>query len=173
MTARVRYFAYGSNLHPRRLARRAPTCSVITTGYLPGYRLAFHKRSHIDGSGKCNIVTTGNDGDRVFGAIYELSLAELVRLDDEEVVHGGYTRIDVQIVTGSGVLAPVGVYQAPQSMIDETLLPFDWYHSLVVHGARHHGLPAEYIGALEAIAARRDDDRERRRPFDQLLAQRD
>ena len=165
------YFAYGSNLHPLRLAVRAPAHSVETVAYLPGYQMAFHKRSRIDGSGKCNIVHTGDAGHRVYGVVYRIDEAGFAALDNEEAVHGGYGRLDVAVTTVLGVGARAVTYQAPPDLIDESLAPFDWYHRVVVRGAQHHGLPGHYIRELQAVAARVDGDSERRRPFDRFIEQ--
>ncbi|NND59726.1 MAG: gamma-glutamylcyclotransferase [Gammaproteobacteria bacterium] len=163
------YFAYGSNLHPLRLQHRAPQCRVVTVARLPGYRLAFDKRSLIDGSGKCNIHTCEPQS-AVWGVVYCLSPAELARLDDEEVVHGGYQRIEVEVHDHSQGVHQVCTYQAPAELTDASLAPYDWYHALVIRGASHHGLPSEWIRRLQSIAAQHDHDRERRRLFDAFLA---
>ena len=43
------YAAYGSNLHPARLSRRAPSAEFVGTALLPGWELRLHKRGQ-DGS---------------------------------------------------------------------------------------------------------------------------
>ncbi len=48
------YFAYGSNMSVRRLVARLPSASVVTTGFVTGYKLVFDKLSKKDGSGKCD-----------------------------------------------------------------------------------------------------------------------
>ena len=45
---------------------------------------------------------------------------------------------------------------------DATLCPYDWYKALVIAGAREHGLPPEYLAAIEIVKAKSDDDAERR-----------
>lgn len=161
------YFAYGSNLHPERLGARAPSARFLCIARLAGYRLAFHKRSRIDGSGKCNIVAAPGPHN-VWGAVYELGRADLERLDGEEVVHGGYLRQRYVVYAGDA-RREVHAYEAPPDLTDEALSPFDWYHALVLDGARLHGLPQDYVAMLESIAVTRDRDRRRRRPFDELL----
>jgi hypothetical protein len=39
-------------------------------------------------------------------------------------------------------------YVAETNHIDERLLPYRWYHELVVAGAEQHGLPPDYIAEL-------------------------
>jgi hypothetical protein len=40
------YFAYGSNMNPARMQARGLVFSAAESARLPGYRLAFNKRSH-------------------------------------------------------------------------------------------------------------------------------
>lgn len=167
MSGVVGYFAYGSNLHAARLADRAPSSRFVCVAQLPGYRLAFHKRSLIDGSGKCNIVQAA-ETHSVWGAVYELGRRDIERLDLEEVVHGGYVRKPFEVRVGAAS-REVHAYQAPPELTDESLLPFDWYHGLVIQGARQHALPQEYIALLEAVAVTRDADLQRRRHYDAYL----
>lgn len=170
MAAVVDYFAYGSNLHPARLAARAPSSRFVCVARLPGYRLAFHKRSLIDGSGKCNIARA-DEAHSVWGVIYALGHADMERLDGEEVVHGGYLRKPYELIVGAAARV-AHAYEAPPDVIDESLAPFDWYHGLVLGGARCHGLPAEYIAMLESVAVCRDPEPDRRRAFEAYLRER-
>lgn len=145
---------------------------MIGPAWLGGYRLSFHKRSLVDGSGKCTVVQTSGGTDRVYGVLYQLGAADRERLDEQEIVLGQYTRIAVDTRhLGNGRSHEAWTYQAPQYLTDPGLQPYDWYLALVVRGAQHHGLPAEYIGWLSSVRSRTDTDAARRRPFDQLLAQ--
>ena len=74
------YFAYGSNMCTRRLKQRAPSAVPLGVGYVSGFRLAFDKIGS-DGSGKCNIISTGQDDDRVYGAVFDVALIDGVPLD--------------------------------------------------------------------------------------------
>ena len=47
-------------------------------------------------------------------------------------------------------------------VVDSSRLPFDWYHAYVLAGAEEHGLPADYLGALRALAPVIDPDLDRR-----------
>ena len=77
----IRYLAYGSNLHPRRLRERTPSARLIGTAEIPGWHLSFTKRGR-DGSGKCTI---SNGGDGVHCAIYEMSRQDKKELDAIDV----------------------------------------------------------------------------------------
>jgi len=150
------YFAYGSNLHPRRLCARAPEATLISAATLPGFRLRFHKRG-ADGSGKCDCAAA--DGSySVHGALYELTPACLTRLD---AVEGpGYHRHPVQVTTDFGVIEAF-TYRARPDWIAPALRPFHWYRELVLAGARFLGFPETYRRAIEAVPTRDDPDAER------------
>jgi len=153
----LHYFAYGSNLHPRRLQHRVASARPAGIARLADYRLAFHKRG-ADGSGKGNIVPA--PGAEVWGAVYTLSAAHARRLD--RIEGPGYAQIELT-VQPPGQEAPLRVlsYHARAGAVDEHLAPFDWYLEFVLQGAAHHGLPAPYLAQLHAVASAVDADTQR------------
>lgn len=161
------YFAYGSNLHPERLRERVPSSRALAVAELDGHLLRFHKRGR-DGSGKCSILPSGRPQDRVFGVVYRMAAAEQANLDRAEGLGAGYRRVELTVRV-DGKPWPVFSYRAQDSHIDDALLPFTWYRRLVLAGARHHGLPADYIDAIGTIAARPDPDTERHARHVRLL----
>jgi hypothetical protein len=166
MASWLDYFAYGSNLHPRRLLARAPSLQFRCTAWLGCHRLAFHKRG-ADGSGKAD-VKTGNPDDRVHGAIYRISARDAARLDRIEGLGAGYLRKDVEVVTPDGP-TPVFCYQAMPAWVLPGLLPFSWYRELVVAGALHHGLPDSYVGRIRSTPCEPDPDPARAAAHRELL----
>ena len=161
------YFAYGSNLHPERLRERVPSSRALAVAELDGHLLRFHKRGR-DGSGKCSILPSDRPRDRVFGVVYRMAAAERANLDRAEGLGAGYLRVELTVRV-EGAAQPVFSYRAQDGHIDDALAPFTWYHRLVLAGARHHGLPADYIAAIEAIAALPDPDTERHARHQRLL----
>ena len=151
------YFAYGSNLARGRLEARVGECGVVGEAALGGYRLSFHKRGR-DGSGKCTVSPTGDTADLTVGVVYRLSRGQSLRLDEFE--GPGYRREIVQVSVGARTLAAY-TYVAPPESLDPGLLPYEWYHTLVVEGARAHRLRPDYILALERTAFVQDPDRDR------------
>ena len=149
-----RYAAYGSNLHPLRLQERVSSAVLLGTGCLQDHTLKFHKRSSNDGSGKCN-VSAGGPG--VLIAVYELAEADRPVLDRIEGTGYGYDSREIEL-DGFG---PCSIYVATPDVIDETACPFDWYRAYVLHGARFHEFPADYITPLENLHAIQDTDAER------------
>ena len=162
----LKYFAYGSNMHPERLRRRTPSCRVLGVGRLPGYALRFHKRSPTDGSGKCNLIHTGAPDDLAMGVVYEIDPSEKRFLDAAE--GPGYEVVDLS-VTGEGGVWEVFCYLAREAYIDEEAEPFVWYRDLVLHGARYHRLPGEYLARLERVRGATDPDRDRHRSHMDIL----
>jgi len=151
----LHYFAYGSNLHPARMRLRVPSAAPLGCAVLTGHQLRFHKRSRHDGSAKCDAFYTGRPQDRVYGAVYRLVAADKAALD---AIEGPDYDIAERVVIRAGRPQPVFLYRARPQAIADDLRPFDWYHALVVAGARHHGLPAAYIDVLAAIPSCRDPD---------------
>jgi len=120
--------------------------------------MRFHKIG-TDGSGKCTLIPTGDDGDAVYGVLYEFADSDLAGLDREEGVHlGGYARCSVRLRLPSGDTTGAMTYIAGGQYLDVSRLPFDWYRDLVVAGAREHGLPPAYIRELELTPAVPDPD---------------
>lgn len=154
----LHYFAYGSNLHSGRMTARVPSARSLGAAVLTGHLLRFHKRSSVDGSGKCDAHFTGRPDHRVYGAVYAMAAHERELLDAFE--GPGYGVIE-QVVSLAGRRLPVFLYRARPEAIADGLAPFDWYHALVIAGAREHALPAPYLSAIEAVATRPDPDAER------------
>ena len=158
----MHYFAYGSNLHTRRLRARTPSARFVAVASLPGHQLRFHKKSDRDGSGKCDAYRTGRAEDVVLGVVWELDPEDKNRLDEIEGVGAGYTVESVEVVTADGALAAF-TYRAEPHCIDASVRPFEWYKRYVVEGAREHGLDSAYVEGIEGVVADRDPDRERAR----------
>ncbi|HRP35604.1 MAG TPA: gamma-glutamylcyclotransferase [Gammaproteobacteria bacterium] len=166
MTERY-YLAYGSNLHPLRLAQRVPSARLVGTTPLPGYRLAFHKRG-MDGSAKCDLELTDDSGSLAYGAVYSLATPDIARLDRLEDLGTGYFKEQVTLRV-DGVALSAFVYFASHTHVAPDLLPFDWYLGFVLAGARRHGFPAEYVAQVAAVPHQTDPNEGRRRGMLELL----
>jgi gamma-glutamylcyclotransferase (GGCT)/AIG2-like uncharacterized protein YtfP len=155
----ILYFAYGSNMSVRRLQARVPSAQLVCNAELRGHQLCFHKRSHVDGSAKCDACVTGDPEDTVQGVVFRFKQAEKPLLDQLEGLGKGYEVKLVQLLTRDGQTVCAYTYIATD--IDATLKPFDWYKTHVLTGAREHTLPADYIDRIAAIEAWTDADNER------------
>jgi gamma-glutamylcyclotransferase (GGCT)/AIG2-like uncharacterized protein YtfP len=162
-----KYFAYGSNMLKERLVERVPSALVRATGYIEGYTIRFNKKS-VDGSGKCNLVKTEDDKDRVYGVVYDFLDADKANLDKHEGLGRGYNTEEIRVITDGGEMRAY-TYVADEYAVDDSVKPYSWYKDLVVEGARRHSLPSQYISQLECIDADSDFDAERERLNRQLL----
>lgn len=165
----VFHLAYGSNLHPLRLAARVPSARTVGVVEIPGYRLAFHKRS-VDGSGKCLIYTEQGQSRKMYGVLYEFDVSEKASLDKAEGKGNGYCGQLVQFPL-NGETYTSYVYIAQSTHVDPSLVPYHWYKGLVLAGARYHHFPAEYIASIEATPSKPDPDIERTQENENLLRQ--
>ncbi|KEZ76414.1 gamma-glutamylcyclotransferase family protein [Salinisphaera hydrothermalis] len=151
------YFAYGSNMCTARLARRVPSVAPVGPAWLSGHRLHWHLVGN-DGSGKCNVVETGDPGDRVYGVLFELDPARLDRLHAAEGPAYDFLELTTGHATGQATAA---IYRGRADWLDDALTPFDWYRDFVVTGAAEHGLPPHWIDGLAKVPTVPDPNAER------------
>ncbi len=147
-----RYFAYGSNLSEARLHENCPSARLETIARLPGFRLAFTRRSERWGGGVADIRPA--PGAEVWGVVWRIDAAGGDALDRQEGVHASpprYRRIEIAVTTPEGevldclayqVVAPEAAHIAPSAAYLETML----------RGARAAGLPHAYLARIEAAA---------------------
>lgn len=165
----IHYLAYGSNLHPHRLATRVPSARALGVVEMPGFLLAFHKRS-IDGSGKCLLYTDQGLLHKAYGVLYEFDAHDKAGLDALEGNGKGYSQQDIQLRLNGETFATY-LYVARSSYIEPSLVPYHWYKTLVLAGARYHNFPEDYISHIEATPSRSDPDANRTRENEELLRQ--
>lgn len=154
----LKYFAYGSNLHPRRFTLRVPSAQVLGSAWLEGWQLRFHKRGS-DGSAKCSVVWSQVQEDRVHGAVYAMASADKPGLDEAEGLGVGYEERWVELPSHGRVF----LYVANPHHVAEGLLPYTWYKEYVLRGARHHAFPPPYIQKIKRVPAIPDPDAARDR----------
>lgn len=154
------YFAYGSNMLTRRLTsrERAPSAVSTGTGYIAGRRLTFDKLSQ-DGSGKCDAEETGNETDRVYGVIFEISCSDKFALDRAEGCGKGYMWETVEVIAEQTTIL-AQTYIATRK--ERGLRPYHWYKALVVSGAVEHDLPKGYVEWLRVFKSEEDPHADRR-----------
>ncbi|TVR51114.1 MAG: gamma-glutamylcyclotransferase [Puniceicoccaceae bacterium] len=154
------YFAYGSNLLTPRLRARSPSALPMGVASLPGYRFGWQKIGS-DRSGKAALIP-GRPGGRqaVWGVLFSIHESDLAPLDQAEGEGTEYHRREITVQTIEGPHACFTYFPDP-GRIDPSLSPFDWYHALVLTGARQHRLPADWIRLLEDVKTVPDPDRVR------------
>ena len=157
--AKVSVFAYGSNMCTQRMHSRASTATPVTIGYVSQRKLVFHKRSD-DGSAKADAAFTASSNDRVWGVVYQLHQHQKTVLDQHEFLGIGYDEEVVEVIHEDGVIR-AWMYVAGHNATDASLLPYSWYHDIIIHGACQHRLPEQYVDHLRSFDSFLDPDAER------------
>ena len=142
------YFAYGSNLWPPQLRSRCATARELGSAVLEAWAPAYAKPA-VDGSAKLSIEE--RDGVEVHGALYEIDEVERSALDRGEP---GYQPVVVTVIRASGESADALTYRWADAPVSRD--PYDWYLSMVLMGAHHHGLPNEYVMDHLAVVPGKD-----------------
>lgn len=100
----MRYFAYGSCRNVSDFRRTCPRARRIDShARLLHYRLRFNGYSMSRGGGVANVEKA--HGKVVCGVLWEISKADLVRLDCREGAPHVYRRIPIEVVTDTGVVS--------------------------------------------------------------------
>lgn len=161
----ILYYAYGSNLHPERLAARIPTSQLLGVAELSGYQLLFHKLG-ADQSAKCNALYSGDPEHLLLGALFSMAAHEKPILD--EIEGAGYVVSNV-MVKHDGADHQAFMYVAEQAYIDDSLVPYQWYKEFVCLGAKFLEFPEHYVRQLAAVEAVDDGDPERHARNERVL----
>lgn len=159
MSNKFNYFAYGSNLLANRIHVNNPTAARVGIGKLENYRLDFVRFAKYWKGAIATIVST--PGETVWGAIWEISMDDLPRLDRQEgVASGAYVPLTLDVILPDGNRKKCRTYQQtaePERRVNLSLLPMErrpsWiYLKTIILGAAESGLPEEYQNYLKNIA---------------------
>ncbi len=143
------YFAYGSNLVSQRMRSRVPSASALGRARLPGMRLTLDKHG-ADGTGKANLAEDPEAS--VWGVVYALDPLHWPGLDACEP---GYVRIEAGVeVDWNPRSRSLRVETYVSHRLTRDPVAHAWYRSLLVEGAREHGLPEAHVAMLERLRAR-------------------
>ncbi len=117
---------------------------------LVGYRLAFNKEAP-GGRAYANLIP--DPSGEAWGVAYLCNPQAMTELDRYEgVATGHYERLPVEVTTRSGETIQAVAYVAGAAFVVDGAKPSGEYLRLVLDGARHHGLPEDYIRTIEAEA---------------------
>jgi cation transport regulator ChaC len=154
----VHYFGYGSNVDPGTfLGRRRMRPLETVVARLDDWELLFDLPVGPGERGVANVRP--RPGAHVWGVVYRITRAQAVHLDRTEGVdRGGYRRVWVEVAVAGGESRRAYTLHAPHARGDRK--PSRRYLGLLLAGARHHGLPDEWIATLRAIPLA-VDERER------------
>jgi gamma-glutamylcyclotransferase len=93
----MNYFAYGANLSKKRMANIAPGSKPKFSAALPNHKLIFTGYSRTSKGGTASIKPIR--GQRVSGAIYEVTDADLRKLDRDEEYPAITNRLNIIVWT--------------------------------------------------------------------------
>ena len=94
------YFAYASNMNRQQMSVRCPEAKSKVVATLPNFKLIFTGYSRLRKGAVATI--RGSQGDKVIGAVYDISEAGLRKLDKHENYPVDYKHMDVRVFTDSG-----------------------------------------------------------------------
>ncbi len=89
----INYFAYASNLNRKQMKERCPDSVPKVTAVLPNYKIVFAGWSRQFRGGVATIKFSR--GDKVRGAVYEISARDLAKLDAYEGYPRDYNHLNV------------------------------------------------------------------------------
>ncbi len=144
----MKYFAYGSNMSGPVMQAACAEHRFLGPARLPGYRLAFLRRSVRTGTGVADIALDPHGN--VWGALYELERSELGALDRKETLGSGYEHLDVVVQTRDGESHRAMAYSVIAKEPVE-IRPSLAYVQGLIQGAGERSLPAEYLASLQAL----------------------
>lgn len=125
----MHYFAYASNLNKKQMLSRCPDSQPRFVAVLPNYKLVFAGWSRQWRGGTASLKLFR--GDRVRGAIYEVTEECLRRLDKYEA---GYNRLNVTVFDEDNEPIPAVTY-TKMGQLEETN-PTKEYLAVIQQGYR-------------------------------------
>lgn len=129
---RMYYFGYGSNLNRKQMLERCPDSKPKFIATLHNYKLVFVGWSRRWRGGVASIRPFR--GERVLGAIYEISDRDLRRLDSYQGYPGNYNRLNVTVFNENG--DPIEAITYIKARQSEETQPSPEYLSVIQQGCR-------------------------------------
>lgn len=137
------YAAYGSNMDPAQMMKRAPHSPMVGAGWLVGWRLTFGGED-LGWEGALSTIVEDPE-DQVFVVLYDVQDDDETHLDQWEGAEMGFhskIRLRVQTMEGS-VLAWLYVLNDYEGG-----LPSARYLGVIADAAEAAGAPADYVADL-------------------------
>lgn len=148
------YLAYGANLDPVQMRLRCPDARYVGKARLNGYRLCFPRRSIVRDSAVVGLEPAADEA--VWGVLYEIGEADLVRLDERQgyarhrpVADNPHNRATVSVVQADGTTSEAETYVTTPT--GDAGLPSAAYINYLVRHAEARDLPEDYREKLKAV----------------------
>jgi len=131
-----------------QMADRCPGATSLGAARLPGYRLAFDAWSNRRGGLVADVLPS--PGSEVWGVLWQVTEEHAEALDRYEgVAHGQYRRQSVRIEAANGETVEAFAYVICDPGEDGPTT--DAYQAILLEGAREHGLPPDWVKAIEDV----------------------
>ncbi len=130
------YFAYASNLSHRQMSERCPNGQPRFKAVLPNYKLIFAGWSRKWRSGTASVKPF--QGEKVSGAVYEISERDLRLLDRHEDCPGTYNHLNVLVITEDGEATKAVTYIKREQ--SEETQPSREYLAVIQQGYKDWGI---------------------------------
>ena len=127
------YFAYASNLNKKQMQERCPDSQPKFPATLPNYKLVFTGWSRQWRGGIASIKPL--QGEKVHGAIYDVTDACLRQMDKHEV---GYERLNITVFDEDNEPVPA-ITCIKSGQLEETL-PSKEYAAVIRQGYKDWGI---------------------------------
>lgn len=145
--AHVWYFAYGSNLHRRKMLRTiGGQWREECTGTAKGFEVVFNKRSNRWGAA-ANLAAAPRKA--CHGVLYRITPPQFRKLKASEK---GYAARHIQIQTESGESVMAWTFVALPNSITDSVEASEEYIKIILKGGREHRLPQSYLQELATRA---------------------
>ena len=136
MNTPVLYFAYGSNLNPKRIRHRCPTAVTFRAAKLHDYKIV--ERLYADIDFELDAV--------VSGVLYCISQRDLFTLDTYEGCPRVYRRIWVEVDCEGETFVAATYQMTPETKILRAGQPYpEDYRRICSAGANFHQIPNNFI----------------------------
>jgi gamma-glutamylcyclotransferase (GGCT)/AIG2-like uncharacterized protein YtfP len=137
-----------------QMKERCPSARFICVAMLPDHRLAFTRKSVNRGCGVADVVR--NVGNKVWGVVYDISDVHVGQLDKSEGYRSGreknsYWRRECIVFVDGDDGQPLNAATYFGDPEPNVPLPNQEYKDLILAGARHWHLPADYASDLDRI----------------------
>jgi gamma-glutamylcyclotransferase (GGCT)/AIG2-like uncharacterized protein YtfP len=147
------YFAYGSNMDWDRMRARCPSAAFLCVARLDGFQVELTRECR-DGFGVADIVA--NDTSSVWGAVFMIPETEVGRLDRAEGYNpqkptSACARDEYRVYANGCDDQPHTVWSYAVRDKQGPFRTVGSYKDHILKGARHWGLPREYVEQLEKI----------------------